>query len=356
MKVHNFNAGPSILPHRAIQNTASAIVDLDGTGLSLLEISHRSPQFEKIISQTEALLRELLDIPDNYHVMFLGGGASTQFCMVPFNLLRSKAAYVDTGAWSKKAIADAKLLGDIEVIASSSDKGYSYVPKDYTIPDDADYLHITTNNTICGTELHEDIDSPIPLVADMSSDILSRPIDVSKYALIYGGAQKNMGPAGVSFVIARDEILGKVDRPIPAMLDYRTHAQNGSLYNTPPVAAIYTVNETLKWLKSVGGVYKIYQQNVQKAKLLYDEIDRNSLLRGTAAKQDRSIMNVCFVMSKGHEDKEKKLTEYLAAHNMVGLVGHRSVGGFRASIYNAMPVASVKELVKCLKKFEKENT
>lgn len=356
VKIHNFNAGPSILPDVVLQNTAQAILDLDKSGLSLLEISHRSAAFEAIIAEAEALLRELLNVPAGYKTLFLGGGASTQFVIVPYNLLNTKAAYLETGAWAKKAIAEAKHFGEVEIVASSADKNFSYIPKGYSIPKDADYFHVTTNNTLFGTEIHEDIDSPIPLVADMSSDILSRPIDISKYALIYGGAQKNMGPAGVSFVIVREDVLGKVDRRIPTMLDYRTHVEHSSMYNTPPVAAIYTVREVLRWLKEQGGVAAAEERNQAKAKVLYDEIDRNSLFTGTAEKADRSLMNVCFVMSPGHEDKEKVFLGYATAAGMEGIKGHRSVGGFRASIYNAMPLASVQALVDCMQNFEKENS
>lgn len=355
MKIHNFNAGPSILPAEALEATARAILDLDDSGLSLLEISHRSEAFENIIQEAEALLRELLNIPAHYKVLFLGGGASTQFVVVPYNLLNKKAAFLETGVWAKKAIAEAKHFGEVEVVASSADKNFTYIPAGFAIPSDADYFHITTNNTIFGTETFEDYDSPVPLVADMSSDILSRPIDVSKYGLIYGGAQKNMGPAGVSFVIVREDILGKVDRPIPTMLDYRTHIEHSSLYNTPPVAAIYTTREVLKWIKAQGGVEAMQGYNQAKAKLLYDEIDRNSLFKGAVATEDRSRMNVCFVMADGHEDKEQAFLDYVTSEGMIGLKGHRSVGGFRASIYNAMPIDSVVELVNCMKHFERKH-
>ena len=256
MKKHNFNAGPSILPRVAIENAAKAILDFEGIGLSLLEISHRTKDFEAVNDEAEALFRELLHIPDNYKVLFLGGGASTQFFEVPYNFLEKKAGYVNTGVWAKKAIKEAKLFGEVEVLASSEDKNFAYIPKGYAIPSDLDYLHITSNNTIYGTEYHTDIDSPVPLIADMSSDILSRPVDVSKYAMIYGGAQKNIGPAGVTFVIVREDALGKVSRPLPSMVDYRNHIASKSMFNTPPVFAIYVVKETLKWLKSIGGVPK----------------------------------------------------------------------------------------------------
>ncbi len=356
MKLHNFNAGPAILPDVALENTAKAIIDLDGSGLSLLEISHRSPEFEAIIAEAESLMRELLDVPSNYKVLFLGGGGSTQFMVVPYNLLNAKAAYVETGVWAKKAIAEAKHFGEVEIIASSADKNFSYIPRDYIIPTDVDYLHVTTNNTVFGTSLHADVVSPVPVVADMSSDILSRPIDVSKYALIYGGAQKNLGPAGVAFVIVRNNVLGKVERHIPTMVDYRTHIEHSSLYNTPPVAAIYTVREVLRWIKKQGGVTGLQKRNEVKAGLLYEEIDRNPLFAGTAERHDRSLMNVCFVMSKSNETKEKAFLDYVSARGIVGLKGHRSVGGFRASIYNAMPIESVHVLINCMKAFEKETT
>lgn len=355
MKKHNFNAGPSILPQVAIDNTAKAILDLNGSGLSLLEISHRSKDFQAIIDEAVALLKELMQIPEGYHVLFLGGGASMQFCMVPFNLLNKKAAYLETGVWAKKAIKEAKLFGQVEVVASSSDKNFSYFPKDFVIPADADYFHITTNNTIYGTEIHTDIDSPVTLVADMSSDILSRKIDVAKYGLIYGGAQKNLGPAGVTFVIVRDDILGKVERALPSMMDYRIHAKEGSMFNTPPVMPIFTVRETLKWLKSIGGVPVMEAMNIEKAKVLYDAIDNSKMFEGTAAKDSRSLMNICFVMSEKYKDKEEAFMEFSKSRGIIGIKGHRSVGGFRASTYNAMPLESVKVLVEAMNDFERNN-
>lgn len=355
MKKHNFNAGPSILPRIAIENTAKAILDLNGTGLSVLEISHRSKDFEAIINEAVALFKELLNIPEGYHVLFLGGGASLQFCMVPYNLLNKKAAYLETGVWAKKALKEAKLFGEVITVASSADRNFSYIPKGFTIPPDVDYFHITTNNTIYGTEIREDLDSPVPLVADMSSDILSRPVDVSKYALIYGGAQKNLGPAGVTFVIVREDVLGKVDRPIPTMLDYRTHVKENSLFNTPPVLPIYTVMETLRWIKSLGGVAEIEKMNKAKAQLLYDAIDNSKMFVGTAEKDSRSLMNICFVMKPEYADKEEAFLEFAKKRGMVGIKGHRSVGGFRASTYNALPIESVQALIECMQDFEKEN-
>ncbi|HQQ01765.1 MAG TPA: 3-phosphoserine/phosphohydroxythreonine transaminase [Bacteroidales bacterium] len=355
MKKHNFNAGPSILPRVAIENTAQAILDLNQTGLSILEISHRSKDFQAIIDEAVALFKELLHIPEGYHVLFLGGGASLQFCMVPFNLFNKKAAYLETGVWAKKAIKEAKIFGEVAIVASSSDKNFTYIPKGFTIPTDADYFHVTTNNTIYGTELREDLDSPVPLVADMSSDIMSRPVDVSKYAIIYGGAQKNVGPAGVTFVIIREDVLGKVERNIPTMLDYRTHIKEGSLFNTPPVLSIYTVMQTLRWLKGLGGVNEMQKINQQKAKLLYDYIDQSRMFVGTAEKDSRSLMNVCFVMKPQYTDKEEAFLEFAKSKGMIGIKGHRSVGGFRASLYNALPIESVKALIDCMEEFEKAN-
>lgn len=355
MKKHNFNAGPCILPEVAVKNTANAVLDLDGIGLSLISISHRSKEFQAIIDETEALWHELLNIPAGYKVLFLGGGASMQFCMVPYNFLNKKAAYVETGVWAKKAGKEAKLFGEVVTVASSADKNYTYVPKGYQIPTDADYLHITTNNTIYGTELREDISSPIPLIADMSSDIMSRPVDVSKYALIYGGAQKNVGPAGVTFVIIKEEFLNKVQRQIPAMLQYKTHVEKGSMYNTPPCFAIYTMRETLKWVKAEGGVKEMQRRAEERAKLIYDEIDRNKMFVGTAEKGSRSLMNICFVMNEQYKDKEEVFLEFAKSQGMVGVKGHRDVGGFRASTYNALPLESAKALVACMQEFEKKN-
>ncbi|MBR7068457.1 MAG: 3-phosphoserine/phosphohydroxythreonine transaminase [Bacteroidales bacterium] len=356
---HNFNAGPCVLPKQAIESAINAIRDFDNTGIGILEISHRTPGWERIMAETEQLWRDLLNIPDNYAVIFLGGGASTQFFEVPANFLNKKAAYLQTGVWAKKAVKEAKLYGEVEVVASSEDKNYTYIPKGYKIPADADYFHITTNNTIYGTEIKEDMDCPVNLIADMSSDIMSRPVDVTKYAMIYGGAQKNVGPAGVTFVIVRKDLLGKVERKNPTMVDYRTHIgdepKNNSMFNTPPVFPIFVMHETLKWVKEMGGLEAMHKRNLEKANLLYGEIDRNKMFVGTAEKDSRSIMNVCFVMAEQYKDKEAAFMEFAKSKGMVGIKGHRSVGGFRASIYNACPIESVQALVDCMNEFEKQN-
>lgn len=354
-KLHVFNAGPCLLPQVAIDNAIEALKDFKGTGVSLISISHRTKGWEETMEECRSLWKEILNIPDTHEVVFLGGGASLEFLYVAMNYLEHKAGYLDTGVWAKKALKEAKGIGDAIAIASSADKNYSYIPKGYTIPTDLDYFHITTNNTIYGTEIKEDIDCPVPLIADMSSDILSRRVDVSKYALIYGGAQKNAGPAGVTFAIIRKDTLGKVSRYIPTMLDYRTHIDKGSMFNTPPVFPIFVMNETLKWLKSIGGIDAIHAIDVKKAETLYAEIDRNSLFTGTAAKEDRSIMNVCFVMAPGYENLQDEFMEYAKACGMVGIKGHRSVGGFRASIYNACTQEDVEALVKCMQDFEKSH-
>ena len=353
MKKHNFNAGPSILPQEVIENTAKAVLDFQGEGLSILEISHRAKYFQPVVDEAEALMRELLGIPENYSVIFLGGGASLQFCMLPFNLLEKKAAYLNTGVWAKKAMKEAKGFGEVVEVASSADANYTFIPKDFEIPADADYFHITTNNTIYGTELRKDIDSPVPLVADMSSDIFSRPLDVTKYAVIYGGAQKNLAPAGVTFVIIRNDVLGKVSRYIPTMLNYQTHIDNGSMFNTPPVLPIYTALQTLKWLKAQGGLAEIEKRNIAKAELLYNAIDNSKMFVGTATKEDRSLMNICFVMKDEYKDLEADFMKFATEKGMVGIKGHRSVGGFRASTYNALPIESVQALVDCIQEFEK---
>ena len=351
-QVHNFTAGPCVLPQQAIDSAIEALKDFKGTGVPVISISHRTKEWESVMDECRALWRELLNIPEDYEILFLGGGASMGFLYVAMNFLENKAAYLETGVWAKKALKEAKGLGNAYAVASSADTVFNYIPKDYEIPTDVDYFHITTNNTIYGTEIHEDIDSPVPLIADMSSDILSRPVDVTKYAMIYGGAQKNVGPAGVAFFIVKKDLLGKVSRYLPSMLDLRTHIDGGSMYNTPPVFSIYVMNETLKWLKGIGGVEAIYKINQEKAALLYAEIDRNPLFKGTAAAEDRSIMNVCFVMAEGYESLQDEFMAFAKAKGMTGIKGHRSVGGFRASIYNACPVESVQALVDCMKEFE----
>lgn len=353
MKKHIFNAGPCLLPQEAYDAAIEAIRDFAGTGVSILSISHRTKEWDAIMDDTRALWKELLHIPDGYEVVFLGGGASLQFLYIPMNFLEKKAAYVDTGVWAHKAFKEAKGLGNAIEIASSSDKNYNYVPKGYEIPADADYLHITTNNTIYGTELKKDIDCPVPLIADMSSDILSRPVDVSKYTVIYGGAQKNAGPAGVAFAIIRKDALGKVSRYLPTMLDYRVHIDKLSMFNTPPVFSIFVMHETLKWVKAQGGVEAVQKRNELKAKTLYDEIDRNPLFTGTAAKEDRSLMNICFVMAPGKEELQDEFLTLAKAHGIIGIKGHRSVGGFRASTYNACSQEDVEALVACMQEFEK---
>lgn len=353
MKKHNFSAGPSILSPYTIQHTAEGILDLNQSGLSVMEISHRSKDFMAIMDETQQLFKDLLDIPSGYSVLLLQGGASMQFCMVPYNLLKTKAAYLDTGSWADKAVKEAKLFGEVDVVASSKESTYSYIPRDYKVPADADYFHITTNNTIYGTEIKEDMDCAINLVADMSSDIFSRPMNVSKYAMIYGGAQKNLAPAGVTFVIIRDDILGKMDRAIPTMLDYRTHIDKGSMFNTPPCVSIYAAMHTLRWYREQGGVEAMHKLNMEKAGILYDEINRNSLFTSNIENvDDRSIMNVTFVMKEEYKEKEADFLTFVTERGMSGLKGHRSVGGFRASIYNAMPKSSVEALIDSMKTFE----
>ncbi|MBP5315596.1 MAG: 3-phosphoserine/phosphohydroxythreonine transaminase [Muribaculaceae bacterium] len=352
MKKHNFYAGPSILSQYTITNTAEAVLVFAGTGLSILEISHRSKEFQAVIDEASALVKELLEIPDGYHVLFLGGGASMQFCMVPFNLLAKKAAYLDTGTWSSKAIKEAKLFGEVDVVASSKDKNYTYIPKGYTVPDDADYFHITTNNTIYGTEMRYDPDVKARLVADMSSDIFSRPIDVSKYDIIYAGAQKNLAPAGVTIAIVREAALGKVARAIPTMLNYQTHIDKGSMFNTPPCLPIYSALQTLRYYKDLGGIKELERRDLEKAARLYEAIDESKIFVGTTEKEARSIMNVCFIMRPEYAELEKDFTTFATERGIVGIKGHRSVGGFRASLYNAMPLESVEVLITAMKDFE----
>lgn len=353
MKKHNFSAGPSILPREVIEETAKAILDFNGSGLSVLEVSHRDKDFQAVMDEAVALFKEILNIPEGYSVLFLGGGASMQFCMVPYNFLEKKAAYLNTGVWAKKAMKEAKGFGEVVEVASSADANYTFIPKDFTIPADADYFHVTTNNTIYGTELKGDLDSPVPMVADMSSDIFSRPVDVSKYICIYGGAQKNLAPSGVTFVIVKDDAVGKVSRYIPSMLNYKTHIDGGSMFNTPPVLPIYSAMQTLRWIKAQGGVKEMDRRATEKADMLYAEIDRNKMFVGTAAKEDRSRMNICFVMAPEYKDLEADFLKFATDKGMSGIKGHRSVGGFRASCYNAMPKESVQALIDCMQEFEK---
>lgn len=355
MKKLNFYAGPSILSEYTIKNTAAAVNDFAGTGLSLLEVSHRSKEFVAVSDEARALIKELLDIPAGYEVLFLGGGASMQFCMVPFNLLNKKASYLDTGTWASNAIKEAKMFGEVEVVASSKAANYSYIPKGYSIAEDTDYFHFTSNNTIFGTEMRYDPDVKARLVSDMSSDIFSRPIDISKYDLIYAGAQKNLGPSGVTLVIVRTDALGHVDRPIPTMLSYKTHVDKESMFNTPPVLPIFSCLQTLKYYKELGGIKVLERLNNEKATILYDEIDRNKLFKGTAAVEDRSLMNVCFVMNEEYQELESEFNTFASAAGIVGIKGHRSVGGFRASIYNAMDKSGVETLVQVMKEFEKKH-
>jgi phosphoserine aminotransferase len=356
MKKHNFYAGPSILPAYTIENTAKGILDLNGIGLSVMEISHRSKEFMAVMEESQALIRELLDLPKDYHVLFLGGGASMQFCMVPYNLMQSKAAYLNTGSWASKALKEAAVFGEAVEVASSKDRNFSYIPRGYEVPADADYFHITSNNTIYGTQIREDFDIPMTLVADMSSDIFSRVVDVSRYGIIYGGAQKNLAPSGLAFIIIREDILGKVDRPIPTMLDYRTHIEKGSMFNTPPVVPIFAAMQTLRWLKQNGGVPAMEKKNIEKAAILYDEIDRNKLFRPTVGKEeDRSLMNICFVMNDEYAELEGEYLEFAGSRGMVGIKGHRSVGGFRASTYNALAKESVEALVETMQEFDKKH-
>jgi phosphoserine aminotransferase len=356
MNKHNFYAGPSILPQYTIDKTIEGIKDFAGSGLSVLEISHRSKEFVACMNDTISLVKELLEVPAGYQVIFLGGGASLQFAMVPMNLMNGKSAYLNTGEWASKALKEAKLYGEVVEVASSKASNFNYIPKNYVVPSDADYFHITTNNTIFGTELKKDPDVSVPLVADMSSDIFSRPVDVSKYSLIYAGAQKNLAPAGVTVVIIKEEVLGKVNRAIPTMLDYRTHIKGESMFNTPPVFAVFAAQQTLRWLKDLGGVKAIQKINIKKAQMLYDEIDRNKLFVPTIKDPgDRSLMNICFIMADEYKELEKPFSEFAKSRGMLGIEGHRSVGGFRASTYNALPVESIKALIDTMREFEAKN-
>jgi len=355
MKVHNFNAGPSVLPNEVLYKASKALIDFEGSGMSILEIGHRTELFMNVLDEARSLVRELMQLEDDYEVLYLHGGASTQFMQVPMNLLENgeTAAYVDTGVWSYKAIKEAKSFGYVDVVASSRESNYNHIPKQFNIPPQAKYLHITTNNTIYGTQLQEFFKSPIPVVCDMSSDIFSRVVNVADFGLIYAGAQKNMGPAGVTLVIVKDDLLGKTGRKIPAMFNYQTQIEGGSMYNTPPVFAIYVSMLTLKWLKAKGGVPAIEQENITKARVLYEEIDRNPLFKAVAAVEDRSKMNVCFVME--NPELEKPFLKLAEERGIVGIKGHRSVGGFRASIYNALPISSIYVLIDVMQEFAEKN-
>jgi len=352
-KVHNFSAGPGILPQEVLKQAAEACINFDNLNLSLLEISHRSKSYEKVMDEARALVKELFEVGDEYEVLYLGGGASLQFAMVPYNLMREggSAAYVSTGVWASKAIKEAKIMGNTKVIASSEDKKYNYIPKGYEIPADADYLHITSNNTIYGTQMKSFPKSSIPMVCDMSSDIFSRKVNAKDFALIYAGAQKNMGPAGSTMVMVKKDILGKTGRKMLSMLDYQVHIKGGSMYNTPPVFPIYVTLLTLQWLKKNGGIAWIEKLNQQKADCLYNEIDRNKMFVGTVVKEDRSNMNVCFLMNK--PELEPEFDKLWKAANISGIRGHRDVGGYRASLYNALPLESVQALVEVMQEFEK---
>ncbi|MDY3247183.1 MAG: 3-phosphoserine/phosphohydroxythreonine transaminase [Prevotella sp.] len=355
MKKYNFNAGPSMLPREVIENTAKQILDFNGSGLSLMEISHRAKDFQPVVDESVALIKELLEIPSGYSVIFLGGGASLQFMQIPANFLIKKAAYLNTGTWAKKAEKEAKHFGEVVEVASSADANYTFYPKNFKVPADVDYLHITTNNTIYGTEYRKDFDVQVPLIADMSSDIMSRPVDVSKYTAIYAGAQKNMAMAGVTVVIVKDGMLGKAPRELPTMIDYRTHVDKGSMFNTPPVVPIYSLMETMRWVKAQGGVAEMNRRAVERADMLYAEIDRNKLFKGTVKEEDRSVMNICFVMNEEYKDLEKPFLDFATERGMVGIKGHRSVGGFRASCYNAQTVEGVQALIKAMKDFENQH-
>jgi phosphoserine aminotransferase len=348
---HNFGAGPGILPPEVFSAASQAVADFNETGLSILEISHRSKEFEAVMLETEDLVRKLMDIPNDYAVLFLQGGGSQQFAMVPLNLLpvEKTAAYLDTGLWAKKAIQEAAKIGNAEIISSSAGANYNYIPKDFVVPAAAAYLHCTTNNTIYGTEWFEVPNSPVPLIADMSSDIMSRSMDISNFGLIYAGAQKNLGPAGVTLVIIKKELLGRSGRTIPKIFDYREHVLAGSLYNTPPVFSIYVMLLNLRWLNKIGGVKQIELDNINKSAMLYAEIDKNPLFRGTAVYEDRSRMNITFVMNDpSNEDRFLKLAN---ENGIVGIKGHRSVGGFRVSNYNALPMSSINMLIEIMQEF-----
>lgn len=355
MRKHIFNAGPCKLPDSTLENTAKAVMELGNCGQSIMEVSHRSKDFQLVFDEAVALFKELLNIPEGYSVLFLGGGASTQFATIPFNFLKKKAAYVNTGTWSSGAIKEAKLFGEVEVIASSEEEGYTFYPQEFAVPADADYLHLTSNNTIRGTEFFEDKTYDVPVICDMSSDIMSRPVDVSKYAMIYGGCQKNLGAAGVTFVIINDEFAEKnmvEGRVIPTMWKYTTHINKGSMNNTPPCINIFTVKETLKWVKANGGCAGMEKIATERADMLYAEMERNTMFRPVVREDSRSKMNIPFVMAEGKEDLMQEFLDFSVSKNIVGIKGHRSVGGFRASTYNACTIEEVKALVAAMAEFE----
>ena len=354
MKKHNFYAGPSILSDYTIKNTAEAILNFADTGLSILEISHRSKEFQAVIDEASALVKEILDIPEGFSVLWLGGGASMQFCMIPYNFLSGKASYLDTGTWASNAIKEARTFGEVDVVASSKEANYTFIPKGWQVAPGSQYFHYTSNNTIYGTEIRRDPDVPVPMICDMSSDIFSRPIDWSKYNAVYAGAQKNLAPAGVTLAIVREDALGHVgDRAIPTMLDYRTHIKKGSMFNTPPVLPIFSALQTLRYYKGIGGLQELERRDLEKAALLYDAIDSSRIFVGTVTDPaDRSVMNVCFVMRPEYKDLETEFVSFCSERGIVGIKGHRSVVGFRASLYNALPVESVKVLIEAMKDFE----
>jgi phosphoserine aminotransferase len=352
--IHNFNAGPSVLPQTVLQEASKAILNFNNSGLSILEIGHRTPLFESVMNEAISLVKELMNLDDDHEVLFMHGGATVQFMEVPMNLLNENetAAYADTGVWSTKAIKEAKLFGKVDVVCSSKESNYNFIPKNFTVPNDAAYFHVTTNNTIYGTQWHEIPKVNMPVIADMSSDILSRKMDFNSFGLIFAGAQKNMGAAGTNLVVINKNILGKLKRPIPAIMDYRNHIEAKSMLNTPPVFAIYVSMLTLRWLKENGGVEAMDKLNNQKSAMLYDAIDNSKIFKGTTVKEDRSKMNVCFVMEDA--EKEKAFLDFAKQNNIYGIKGHRSVGGFRASLYNALPLSSVEYLVGKMQEFEKE--
>jgi phosphoserine aminotransferase len=349
--IYNFNAGPSILPREVFEEASQAILNYNDTGLSILEMGHRTPTFQNIMDEARALVKELMQLDDDHEVLYLHGGASTQFMQVPMNMLNEKetAAYADTGIWSTKAIKEAKLFGNVDIVCSSKESGYTFIPKDFAVPNDAKYFHITTNNTVYGTQWQTLPNVSIPMVADMSSDILSRQINFNSFDLIYAGAQKNIGAAGVNLVVVNKNILGKVKRAIPTIMDYRNHIKEGSMLNTPPVFAVYVSMLTLRWLKNKGGAAVMEKLNNEKATLLYNEIDNNPLFKGTVAKEDRSKMNVCFVIND--KEREEEFLAFVKQHNIIGIKGHRTSGGFRASLYNALPLSSVQVLVDVMREF-----